>query len=131
MMPRNIALFAALRIGLTPDEVHTILENERRRAVITELAETDETDHRGEVVLDVGELAERIAAAEVDVTREALTPQQRRRVYITLVQTHAPVLDNYDVVTYHERSKKIEAEPDVEALARVIEYVTVACGEIA
>ncbi len=127
MMPRNVALFAALRVGLRPADVHTILANGRRRQIIRELAESDRTDHRGETVLEITNLAEAIAADEHDVDRAALTTQQRRRVYITIVQTHAPLLDTYGVVTYHDRPQKVQAKSDVEALAQILEYVDVVC----
>jgi hypothetical protein len=77
---------------LSIDEVCALLGNERRRACIRRLVTRDET-------VDLGALAEQIAADEQDVAGpEALTSQQRKRVYVSLYQTHAPRLADAGVV---------------------------------
>ncbi|WP_226043535.1 hypothetical protein [Natrinema sp. DC36] len=123
----TLALFASLKLGLRPAEAHEIISNERRRVLIRELAAVDETDHRGEIVVDVSELAEAIAAAEAGITPDEVSRKHRRRVYIALLQSHAPLLDSYGVVRFFDRPKKIQASSEVDALATILEAIRVAC----
>ncbi|MFB6202852.1 MAG: winged helix-turn-helix domain-containing protein [Halorhabdus sp.] len=78
---------------LTPDDVFDILSNPRRRMVLYYLRE-----HAGSV--DVKELAEAIAAMENDVDVSELTSQQRKRVYVSLYQTHLPKMAETGVIDY-------------------------------
>jgi len=48
----------------------------------------------------VNELAEQIAAWENDVEIDELTSQQRKRVYVSLYQTHLPKLAETEIVDY-------------------------------
>jgi hypothetical protein len=78
-------------------EVHEILSNERRQAVIEALVEDGP--------LELSELAERIGAIEAG---ESPPPRdQRQSVYVSLHQTHLPKLDDYGVVTYDLTSKEV------------------------
>ena len=71
-------------------EAFDILGNDRRRYAVGHLLTAGATD--------VGELAERVAAREYDVPREAVDTDQRHRVYATLQQTHLPRLEEAGVV---------------------------------
>ena len=54
------------------------------------------------------DLAVRIAAIENDCSTNQLSAQQRKRVYISLIQTHLKKLDRAGVIHYDE-SKKVVA----------------------
>jgi DNA-binding transcriptional ArsR family regulator len=78
---------------LTADEVFGILSSDRRRMVLSYLRE-----HGPSGTMD--ELAEQIAAWENDVAIDELTSQQRKRVYVSLYQTHLPKLAEAEIVDY-------------------------------
>lgn len=78
---------------LDPNETFDILSSARRRYVISIL-------HRRGEPIELTELAEEIAALEGDVTVDDLGKQQRKRVYVSLYQTHVPKLADAGIVTY-------------------------------
>lgn len=79
--------------GLSPDETFDVLRNQRRRFVLHYL------EARGEPV-ELGEMATQLAAWENGVTVEAVTADQRKRVYTTLQQSHLPRMDEADIVDF-------------------------------
>lgn len=80
---------------LTPDVAFDLLSSPRRRYVITYL-------HREKIPVELGTLAEEVAAWENETTVEELTSKQKKRVYVSLYQTHVPKLEDYGVVRYDE-----------------------------
>lgn len=96
---------------LSQDVAFDILSNARRRFVLRELQQSSDE-------VELVELAERLAAEENGVTREALTAQQRKRTYVSLYQTHVPKLVEAGVVTYDQDSGEIAATERVDDLAQ-------------
>ena len=86
--------------GLDQDEVFEILSSARRRYAISILLRRDEP-------MEVTELAEEIAAIEGDTTIAELDKQQRKRVYVSLYQTHIPKLADAGVVDYSPDSGEV------------------------
>ncbi|MDG5760912.1 ArsR family transcriptional regulator [Natronococcus sp. A-GB1] len=80
---------------LSKDVIFELLKNRRRREVLTYLLEADET-------VTLGELAEQIAAWENDTSVNALSSDQRKRVYVALYQTHLPKMDDAGIVKYDQ-----------------------------
>ncbi|WP_227133838.1 DUF7344 domain-containing protein [Halorubellus salinus] len=80
----------------TRDELFHVLRNQRRRFAIHYLK-------RADAPVDVGDLATQIAAWENDVSTNAVTSKQRRRVYNALQQTHVPELDDVGLVETERR----------------------------
>ncbi|MUV88618.1 hypothetical protein GJ629_00860 [Halapricum sp. CBA1109] len=78
---------------LTPDDIFEILSNHRRRMVLYYLRRTGGT-------ADVTELAGEIASMENGVPVEDLTSQQRKRVYVSLYQTHLPKMAQMNAIEY-------------------------------
>ena len=76
---------------LPRESVFDILRNRRRRYVLHYLKQRD-----GPV--STGEIAEQVAAWEYDTTPEKITSKQRQRVYVSLVQTHLPMMASEDVI---------------------------------
>lgn len=72
------------------DDVFTILSNSRRRAVISALMDEGQLTKR--------ELIDRVTASETDVPVPEIESDERRRVQITLHQTHLPKLEDYGVI---------------------------------
>lgn len=91
----------------TEDTVFTLLSNGRRRQVIRAFQQLDPP-------LSVGTLAEHIAASENDKPVEAVTSEERRRVYTSLQQRHLDKLEEAGVITC-ERGE-IEPTDQIEEL---------------
>lgn len=79
--------------SISQDTAFDILSNARRRYVLYYLRESD-----GPV--ELGELARELAAWENETTVEELTKQQRKRVYVSLYQTHIQKLAEAGIVEY-------------------------------
>jgi DNA-binding transcriptional ArsR family regulator len=98
---------------LSADRAFAVLENERRRNVLEFLQEEDGAS-------TLSDLAELIAARENDVDREALSSDQRKRVYIGLYQRHLPKMDDAGVVDYDQRAGDVTL---TETGAALYEYL--------
>jgi len=113
-------------VELTPNQVWTLVAPARRRRLIRLLAVLHDSDD--EYYLEL----KNVAAALVQTTTGARIPETRHEghhsVYVSLVQTHVPLLDEHGVVEYHTRVKKVQATDKVLALARVMEIGVRACG---
>lgn len=77
----------------------------------------------------VGDLAEAIAAIEQDKEISELTSQDRKRVYIALVQHHLDMLDELGAIAYHERSKQVYESEATEGLADLVRHLETICEE--
>ena len=86
---------------LSQDIVFDILSSTRRRYVLYYLRTTD-----GPVRLT--DLAEEVAAWENETDRAEITDQERKRVYVSLYQTHIPRLAEAGLVNYDKDSGQIE-----------------------
>ena len=82
---------------LTRDRIFDILSSPRRRYVLYFLRTEPNP-------IQLTDLAEHVAAWENDTTVEELSTQQRKRVYVSLYQTHLPKLAESGLVNYDEES---------------------------
>lgn len=82
---------------LSQDVAYKVLSNPRRRAIIYLLRKADRP-------VDVMSLAESIASWEQDTPRDELTRGQRKRVYVSLYQTHIPKLESVGLITEGEET---------------------------
>lgn len=80
------------------DDLHNLLRNSRRRQTLRYLFTA------GDGTAIIGELSEHIAAIENDTDPSLVSSKQRKRVYISLYQTHLPHLATLGVIEY-ERSR--------------------------
>jgi len=85
---------------LSRDRVFDILSSPRRRYVLYYLRE-----YGGPVELT--DLAEELAAWENDTTVAEISPQARKRVYVSLYQTHVPKLDEAGLIDYDSDSGEL------------------------
>lgn len=85
---------------LSRDRVFDILSSPRRRYVLYYLRE-----YGGPVELT--DLAEKLAAWENDTTVTEISPQARKRVYVSLYQTHVPKLDEAGLIEYDSDSGEL------------------------
>jgi hypothetical protein len=98
---------------LTMDRRFKLLKNSRRRMIIDYLAEHRESTTRSE-------LAEVIAAEEDGIDVSELSSSQRKRVYVSLYQTHLPTLERDDVIEYDGDRGTVAPGPNLPELVRYI-----------
>lgn len=85
---------------LSQDVVFDILSNPRRRYVLYYLRTRDEP-------VRLTKLAEEVAAWENNTNRSDITEQERKRVYVSLYQTHVPRLAEAGLIDYDKDSGQI------------------------
>lgn len=100
---------------IATDEVYHLLQNSRRRDVVEYFLEED-----GPV--EIGTLAEWIAARECDTTASEVSRDARQRVYISLYQSHLDKLDEYDVVEYDDETNVVSRGPNAPVLEAPLEF---------
>ncbi|KZN23573.1 MULTISPECIES: hypothetical protein [unclassified Haladaptatus] len=79
--------------GLSQDQVFEVLKSPRRRYALYYL-------RREGGIVELSDLTDQVAVWENDTTLSGLTSEQRKRVYISLYQTHLPKLDDAGIVEY-------------------------------
>lgn len=99
---------------LTLDVIFEALKNERRRRVVTHLQEADEP-------LELGDVAERIAAYENDKSVSEISYSERKRVYVALYQCHLPKLDDMGIISFNKSRGTLELEAAAEQLKPYLE----------
>ncbi|PSP34091.1 hypothetical protein BRC64_01725 [Halobacteriales archaeon QH_10_67_22] len=97
---------------ISRDVVFDILSSKRRRQVLSLL--------KNEGPMELTDLAEKVAAQENDTTVEDLNKQQRKRVYVSLYQTHVPKLEDADLVTYDQDSGVVELQAQADSIDRYL-----------
>ncbi|MDY6819856.1 MAG: hypothetical protein SVG88_14440 [Halobacteriales archaeon] len=98
------------------DEIYSILADRRRRYTIHFLKQREEP-------VSIRDLAEQVAAWENNKTIQELTSQERKRVYISLYQSHLPSMDKSGLVDYDEQSGMVELGSSLETSDIYIEFV--------
>ena len=94
---------------LSQDDVLDLLSSARRRYVLYLLRNEDDP-----VALTT--LAEQVAAWENDTTVESITDQERKRVYVSLYQTHIPRLAEVGLVEYNQETGSVSIEPPAKEI---------------
>lgn len=79
-------------VALSRETVFEVLRNKRRRYALHHLKQEEER-------VEIGTLAEQVAAWEYDTGIEELSSQQRQRVYVSLVQSHLQMMAEKGVVS--------------------------------
>lgn len=108
-------LDAATEDTIEKDELFHLLKSERRRRALRYLLDAEEEPVR------MRTLAEEVAATEYDTTVEALSSDERQRVYITLYQSHLPQLDRAGVIEYNQSRGRITTNPLIEEFDAYLE----------
>lgn len=86
---------------LTVDETFEILKNRRRRLVLEYLQGV-------EGVVELSTLADHVTAIENDTDVEAITSEERKRVYVALYQFHLSKMADMGVIDYDQDRGRIE-----------------------
>jgi hypothetical protein len=94
---------------LSQDDIYDILSSARRRYILLQLKQ-----RQGPIELT--ELAEELAAWENDAPVADLPQEDRKRVYVSLYQTHIPKLDDAGLVEYDSDSGLVAIRRDRTAI---------------
>ena len=89
---------------LTQAELFDVFSNARRRRAVRCLKARNGA-------CDLSTLVEQVAAWENDTDPDDVTRAQRRRVYISLYQTHLPMLEDHGIVDWDPDAHTIELLP--------------------
>ncbi|MGB9986583.1 DUF7344 domain-containing protein [Salarchaeum japonicum] len=103
---------------LTEDALFSVLSNRRRRYAVHALK-------REKSAVELGDLAEQVAAWEYDTPISEVSYEERKRVYTALQQSHLPMMDDANVVDFDKRRGVVEPTP---ALADADVYMEVVQG---
>jgi hypothetical protein len=103
-------------LDLSKNEIFGILRNERRRYLLHYLKTYD-------APVEIGDLATRIAAWEYDEPVEAVTSEERKRVYTTLQQTHLPKMHEAEIVEYDRDRGLVDRTEHTDDLNVYLEIV--------
>ncbi|WP_418904794.1 DUF7344 domain-containing protein [Natronomonas aquatica] len=107
-------------IPLSIDESITAIQNSRRRLVLLFLDEL-------ETPIGVDELAEAITVLETGKKRYELGAQDRKSVYVALIQVHLDTLDDLGAVVYDDQSKRVWPTGATAPLVSIIRYLQSVC----
>jgi len=109
---------AAVNIPLA--DLLDVASSERRRLCLRVVSDFGQ--------LELTDLSEIVASMENDVARETLDSQARKRVYVSLYQTHISTLDEAGLVQWDQDEGTIrttpETAPAVDALDDLAERTT-------
>ncbi|ELY91173.1 DUF7344 domain-containing protein [Natrinema altunense] len=101
---------------LSKGEIFEVLRNQRRRYVLQYLKQDDRP-------VELGDLAQQVAAWEYETTLEGVTPEQRKRVYTTLQQTHLPKMDESGILRFDSDQGVIETTQRTRDISVYLEIV--------
>ncbi len=104
-------------VEVSEDELFEVLANQRRRFAVHLLKREEES-------MEIGRMAEQIAAWENDVSMAEITGTERKRVYTALQQSHLPKMDQAGVVEFNKSRGVIAPTPalqDVDLYLDVVE----------
>lgn len=97
-------------------DIYELLSNKRRRYIVHYLKQ------RPEETVAVNDVTEQVAAWENDKPVEQLNAQERKRVHISLYQSHLPRLDEEGVIEYDDDADQVSVS---ESLGNIEVYLEV------
>jgi len=100
---------------LTQAELFDVFSNARRRRTVQYLKRRGGT-------CDLAPLVEQVAAWENEIDSEDVSRTQRRRVYISLYQTHLPMLEDHGIVDWDPDDHAIELLPHEEVFDPYLDH---------
>lgn len=96
-------------IGLSQDQVFEVLKSPRRRYALYYLKQAGGR-------AELSEITDQVAAWENEIPPAQLASEQRKRVYISLYQTHMPKLDDAGIVEYDQSRGVVELAENAREL---------------
>ena len=104
----------------------SILQNDRRRVVLDELAFIGHDDW-----LTLDELTDRLAACEFGRPPAQITSAERKRVYVSLYQTHVPRLADVGLIETRDRKTELRLTVAGHAAHRLLPHARTTADAVA
>ena len=101
---------------LPKDDLYEVLANRRRRYTVHAL----EGNGRE---MELGEIAEKVAAWENDIDEVEVSYDERKRVYTALQQSHLPKMERKGVVEYDKNRGIVKPTPALEDVDVYMEII--------
>ncbi|OYR79317.1 MarR family transcriptional regulator [Halorubrum ezzemoulense] len=117
-------------VDLVPEQIYTILSNERRRETLRVLARQAERDDDETTYAPVSPLAAVVCASDADFSPAGGPGEDdQHATYVALTQTHLPLLHDLGAVEYYSRVQKVAPTDVGLALAQLMDVVDGAAAE--
>lgn len=98
--------------SLSNAHIFESLNNSRRIHVINIINDIEESN--------VSDLSETVASIEYGKDIADLTEQERKRVYVSLYQTHLPKLDEVNVIDFNQQKSTVLKDENCSSMASII-----------
>jgi hypothetical protein len=108
MSDRDLFSEGPPNLSAPPDQVFDTLKSSRRRQVIKIVGANGE--------IELTDLALQVASQENDVEPDDLTDQDRKKVYVSLYQTHLNKLVQEGHIEYSEQTGKVKPNEETRLL---------------
>lgn len=115
-------------IDLTSADVYTILSNKRRRETIRMLASQLRADDNEDTYVPVSPLSTMVHKSDHGPPSSEDISAGHHQVYVTLTQTHLPLLDELRVIEYYSRPQKVRPTETTLALDDLLTIINDACA---
>ncbi|MFH5800462.1 hypothetical protein [Haladaptatus sp. CMAA 1911] len=102
---------------LSQDQVFEVLKNMRRRYAVHYL-------RRENCTVDFSDVTDHVAAWECNTTPADLLSEQRKRVYVSLYQTHIPALADAGIIDYDPETGEIQPTSHIRAFDNYLNAFT-------
>lgn len=103
---------------LQVSDIFEVLADGRRRDCIQVLVVI--SDNQRDEYIEAADVATIIAGVQTGKPRAEISSDAREREYVALVQNHLPKLDEYDVIDFYERPKKIALTDAVHVMNGIL-----------
>jgi biotin operon repressor len=111
-------------VDLAPEQIYTLLSNERRRETLRVLAKETARQEETPFYAPVSPLAAVVCTADEEFTPASVPDSGgQHSTYVALTQTHLPLLQDFGAVEYFSRVQKVRLTQDGRALAQLMDVV--------
>ncbi|WP_265109320.1 DUF7344 domain-containing protein [Halosolutus halophilus] len=100
--------------SLSRDDLRTVLDSDRRRAIIGCVLAAD-------APITVQRLVACLADAEYDATAVTTLHELRQRVHISLRRTHLPLLESHGIVTYDRGDGVVSSGANLDRVESILD----------
>lgn len=105
---------------LTTTTVSALLDDSRYLVMIKHLAKFDNKEGQSDGI-SMGSLVDRVAATENGITQLELTAAHRQSVWMSLCETHLPLLDEAGIVHWESKWHCIRPRQSVHILSTLLD----------
>jgi len=115
----------AAAVNLASGKVWEILASQRRRKTLRFLATLYEPESK--TYIGLRDLATALVQTATARRHQHVSADEYHAVYVSLCQTHAPLLAENGLVRYYERPQKVRPTDDIVDLVRMMGWIDAAC----